>query len=413
MLEALEKGVKGGVWFSLIDKVYRMGTLRAAWRKVRANGGSAGTDHQRLKDFEDRLEANLERLHEELRTGSYQPRPVKRVYIAKPGSREKRPLGIPAVRDRVVQTALLLVIEPICEREFSRRSYGFRPGCGCKDALRQVDRLLKDGCLWVVDADIQAYFDSIPHDRLLAEVCRYIADGRVLDLLGKFVQQEVFDGLKSWRPEEGTPQGAVISPLLANLYLHPLDTAAVAAGWEIVRYADDLVILCRSLAEAEAAMVWLKERLTAQGLTLHPRKSRIADLSEPGEGFDFLGYHFARGRNSRRLTRWPRKKSLDRLKDSIRGKTKRCQGRSLEAAIADLGQTLGGWFEFFKHSNQETFSYLDSWVRRRLRSILRRRLGLRGISRGGLDHQRWSNQFFQDLGLFSLAKAHRALLQSS
>ena len=207
MLEALEQGVKGGVWFSLIDKVIRVKTLRAAWSRVKANRGSAGTDHQSLEDFADRLEENLEKLHAELKSGTYYPRPIKRVWIDKPGSREKRPLGIPAVRDRVVQSALRLVIEPIIEREFHCQSYGFRPGRGCKDALRQVHKLLEDGYLWVVDADIKSYFDSIPQDRLRHEVEKYIADGRVLALLGKYLQQDILDGLKRWRPEEGTPQG--------------------------------------------------------------------------------------------------------------------------------------------------------------------------------------------------------------
>jgi len=257
MLEALQQGVKGGVWFSLIDKVIREKTLREAWVRVKANRGSAGTDRQSLEDFATCLDENLEKLHTELKSGTYHPRPIKRVWIDKPGSKEKRPLGIPAVRDRVVQTALRLVIEPVLEREFHPRSYGFRPGRGCKDALRRVDKLLKSGYLWVVDADIKAYFDSIPQERLMHEVERYIADGQVLALLEKYLQQDILDGMRRWRPEEGTPQGAVISPLLANLYLHPVDAAMAEQGWEMVRYADDLVILCRSLEGAEAALAWL------------------------------------------------------------------------------------------------------------------------------------------------------------
>jgi len=413
MLEALQQGVKGGVWFSLIDKVIRVKTLRTAWSRVKANRGSAGTDHQSLEDFADRLDENLEKLHAELKSGTYHPRPIKRVWIDKPGSKEKRPLGIPAVRDRVVQTALRLVIEPILEREFHPRSYGFRPGRGCKDALRRVDKLLKEGYLWVVDADIKSYFDSIPQDRLMQEVEKYIADGRVLKLLEKFLQQDVLDGLKRWRPEEGTPQGAVISPLLANLYLHPVDAAMAEQGWEMVRYADDLVILCRSLEGAEAALAWLAKVLGERGLTLHPQKTRIADLSEPGDGFDFLGYHFERGRRSGRLQRWPRRKSLKRLQDAIRDKTKRCHGHSMETIIAGLNSVLRGWFEYFKHSHKWTFSRLDQWIRRRLRSIMRKRTKRHGISRGGNDNHRWPNKFFQDRGLRSLVKAHEALFQSS
>ena len=279
MLDALVKGVKGNVWFSLMDKVRRISTLQRAWTKVKANQGSAGTDHQSIREFERRLVENLEKLHEELRTGTYQPRPIRRVYIDKPGSTEKRPLGIPAVRDRVVQTALCLVIEPIFERAFIPQSYGFRPGWGCKDALRQVDKLLKEGFHWVVDADLKSYFDSIPHTRLMEEVRKYIVDGRVLDLLEKYLKQEIFDGLQRWRPGEGTPQGAVISPLLSNLYLHPLDVAMAATGFKMVRYADDLVILCDSLEGAEAALAWLQKLLAERGLSLNPQKTRIANLA--------------------------------------------------------------------------------------------------------------------------------------
>jgi RNA-directed DNA polymerase len=211
MLEALEKGVKGGVWYSLIDKVYRPSTLYKAWLQVKANKGKAGTDHQSIEDFERKLEENLMRLHEELREGKYRPRPIRRVYIDKPGSKEKRPLGIPAVRDRVVQAALRMVIEPIFERDFAAHSYGFRPRRGCKDALRRVVQLLKAGFKWVVDADLRAYFDSIPHGRLMEEVRKYIGDGRVLELIEGFLRQGILEGMKLWEPEEGTPQGAVIS----------------------------------------------------------------------------------------------------------------------------------------------------------------------------------------------------------
>ncbi len=230
MLEALEKGVKGGVWFSLIDKIHRPSTLAAAWVAVKRNGGGAGSDHQSIEDFEKDLAGEIARLSETLRTGSYRPRPIRRAYIDKPGSKEKRPLGIPCVRDRVVQGALRVVIEPIFENVFISHSYGFRPGRGCKDALREVVRLLHTGYTHVVDADIKAYFDNIPHGPLMADIGRYIADGRVLDLIGSFLRQEIVEDLTLWTPEKGSPQGAVISPLLANLYLHPVDVAMAAAG---------------------------------------------------------------------------------------------------------------------------------------------------------------------------------------
>ena len=406
MLEALVEGVKGGVWFSLIDKVFRPRTLCAAWATVKRNGGSAGTDHQSIKDFERDLAGEIERLAEELRTGNYRPRPIRRVYIDKPGSKEKRPLGIPCVRDRVVQAALRLVIEPIFEKDFVPHSYGFRPRRGSKDALREVDRLLKAGYTHVVDADLKAYFDSIPHEPLMTDIGRYIADGRVLGLIEGFLKQGILEGIALWTPEKGSPQGAVISPLLANLYLHPVDMAMAAAGHEMIRYADDFVILCRSREEAEKALALVQRLTLERGLTLHPDKTRVVDIACTGQGFDFLGYHFEGG------TRRPRKKSLKKLKDAIRSKTGRSNGHSLTVIIEEVSRTLRGWFEYFKHSNKWTFPAIDSWVRRRIRSILRKRTGHRGISRG-FDHQRWPNQFFREHGLFSLVGAHETLLRSS
>lgn len=406
MLDALEKGVKGGVWFSLIDKVYRFGTLYSAWITVMANNGKPGTDHQSVEGFEQNLKGELSRLAEELRSGSYQPRPIRRVYINKPGKKEKRPLGIPCVRDRVVQAALRLVIEPIFENDFAPASYGFRPKRGCKDALREVDRLLKAGYTHVVDADLKAYFDSIPHKPLMAEVGRRIADGRVLGLIEGFLKQDIFEGMSQWTPEEGSPQGAVISPLLANIYLHPVDVAMAAAGYRMIRYADDFVILCRSAEEARNAHALVQHLTSERGLALHPEKTRLVDVAVTGQGFDFLGYHFE-GR-----TRLPRKSSLKKLKDAIRSKTRRSNGNSLEAIIKSVNNRLRGWFEFFKHSNWKTFAPIDGWVRRRIRSILRKRIGLKGISHG-LDHRRWPNQFFLDQGLFSLVRAHKSILQSS
>ena len=406
MLEALGKGVKGGVWFSLIDKVQRPSTLAAAWAAVKRNGGSAGSDHQSIEDFEKDLAEEIARLSEALRTGSYRPRPIRRAYIDKPGGKEKRPLGIPCVRDRVVQGALRVVIEPIFENVFVSHSYGFRPRRGCKDALREVERLLRAGYTYVVDADIKAYFDNIAHGPLMADIGRYIADGRVLELIQSFLKQDILEDMVLWTPEKGSPQGAVVSPLLANLYLHPVDVAMVAAGFEMIRYADDLVILCRSEAEARRALDLLGRLTTERGLTLHPDKTRLVDASHPGEGFEFLGYHFERG------TRWPRPKSRRKLKDTIRSKTKRSNGRSMAAIIEDVNATLKGWFEYFKHSHKPTFPIVDKWVRRRLRSILRKRKKLHGISRGH-DHFRWPNGFFRVHGLFSLVEAHKTLLQSS
>jgi len=407
MLTALEKGVKGGVWFSLIDKVYAKANLSAGCSQVRANGGAAGVDHVATEDFAAHLETNLEKLTEALRQGTYNPQAVRRVYIPKPDGTQ-RPLGIPTVRDRVVQTAIRNVLEPIYERDFAEHSYGFRPGRGCKDALHRVDELLKAGHYYVVDADLKSYFDSIPHERLMQRIRSKIADGRVLHLLEQFLTQGILDGLDEWTPEEGTPQGAVISPLLANIYLDPLDHLLAGQGLAMVRYADDFVILCRTPEEAQRALALVQQWTAEVGLTLHPTKTRLVDIRQ--EGFDFLGYHFQTTKTG--IQHWPRKKSLDKLKDSLRAKTKRTNGTALLCIITAVNRTLRGWFGYFKHSYKITFPPLDSWIRMRLRSILRKRQGRRGRGRGA-DHQRWPNKFFAEQGLYSLVEAHRLACQSS
>ena len=406
MLEALDKGVKGGVWFSLIDKVYRPKVLATAWQQVKGKGRAVGSDQQSLEQFEEGLENNLAKLEAELRTGTYRPRPIRRTYIPKPASHEKRPLGIPAVRDKVVQTALKMVIEPIFEREFIDTSYGFRPGRGCKDALRKVERLLKTGYTWVVDADLRSYFETIEHERLMHEVQRRIADNCVLELIESFLKQQILEDLQLWTPETGSPQGAVISPLLSNIYLHEVDKAMKMAGYEMVRYADDFVILCKSRHEAQAALGHVTELVQQRGLTLHADKTSLVDTRQPGRSFEFLGYHFENG------TRWPRKKSLNKFKETIRRKTPRSNGRSIAEIIDDVNKTSEGWFQYFKHSHWKTFKPLDGWIRRRFRCILRRYSKDKGISRDR-DNVRWPNKFFQDLGYFSLYDAHQTLLQSS
>jgi RNA-directed DNA polymerase len=405
MLTALEQGVKGGKWFSLIDKVYALPNLRQAFARVKANAGAAGVDHVTVEEFERHLEANLEKLSRSLQEGSYRPQAVRRKWINKLGSKEKRPLGIPTVRDRVVQAALRAVLEPIFERDFAPHSYGFRPGRGCKDALRRVDTLLKQGFSWIVDADLKSYFDTIPHSALLERVKTKVADGRVLSLLEAFLKQGVLEEMNFWTPEEGTPQGGVVSPLLSNIYLDPLDHAMAGSGIEMVRYADDFVVLCATAGEAQRALEQVQRWTATAGLTLHPVKTRIVDATQRG-GLDFLGYHFERG------LRWPRQKSERKFRDTIRRKTRRTHGQSLQATIVDLNQTLAGWFEYFQHSHKTTFATLDGWVRMRLRSILRRWRGLRGPGRGA-DHQRWPNAYFAERGLFSLVAAHASACQSS
>jgi RNA-directed DNA polymerase len=281
MLAALENGVKGGKWFSLIDKVYRAETLKAAWKKVKGNGGAAGVDGQSVERFAARAELYLEELSTALKKGTYRPQPVRRVEIAKGGGKF-RPLGIPVVKDRIVQTALKFVLEPVFEWEFLKMSYG-RPGLGCKDALREVEGLLREGYTFVVDADLKSYFDIIPHAQLLNRIEEKVSDGRVLELIEAFLQQDIVKEMERWTPTEGTPQGAVISPLLANIYLHPLDCHIKQKGYCMVRYADDFVLLCQSREQAKAALVEVKAWVEANGLSLSDDKTQVGDCRQPGQ----------------------------------------------------------------------------------------------------------------------------------
>jgi RNA-directed DNA polymerase len=408
MLEALETGVRGGKWHSLYDKVYGLSNLKAAWQRVKANKGGGGVDRMSIAEFEKNAEARLEKLSEALRTNQYKPLPVRRTYIPKPGSTEKRPLGIPTVIDRIVQTALRNVIEPIFEQEFDPCSYGFRPNLGCQNALGEIERQLAAGYVHVVDVDVRKYFDTIPHQGLMNEVAKKIADGRVLDLIEAYLHQGILEEMQLWMPEKGTPQGAVISPLLANIYLHPVDSAMRQAGFTLVRYADDMVVLCRTREQAEAGLVKLGELLEVRGLQLHPDKTRIAHLMER-PGFQFLGYvFFDKYRN-------PRPSSKDKLRDSIRGKSKMTNGNSLKDIITNLNATLRGWYNYFKFCSASSWAWaeIDKWVRFRLRVILdKRRKGGRKKRRGrGHAQIRWPNAYFTENGLFSLVSAVKLVRQ--
>jgi RNA-directed DNA polymerase len=400
MLATLETGIEGGKWFRLIDKVWSPKNLESSLQKVVAKGGSAGVDNQSARQIEVYKDQTIAKLEQQLRAGQYQAQAVKRVWIPKPGSKEKRPLGVPTLRDRIVQGALLHVLEPIFERDFAPQSYGFRPGKGCKDALRRVEELLKSGHHWVVDADLKSYFDTIPQEGLMERIREKIADGRVMELVEQMLGAGVMDSAKGWQPtEQGTPQGAVISPLLSNIYLDKLDWQMAQKGFEMVRYADDFIVLCRTQEQAQEALERVKDWVEANGLKLHPIKTRLVDASLAG-GFDFLGYHFERG------MKWPRNKSMDKLKDTIRKKTRRTQGRCMRAICEDLSRTLRGWYGYFKHSKANVFEQIDGYMRGRLRSILRKRRKKKGLGRGK-DHQRWPNVYFTTMGLYSLKQAHR------
>jgi len=297
-------------------------------------------------------------------------------------------------------------MEPIFEKEFLPVSFGFRPERSCKDALRVVDRALKDGYTWVVDADLQSYFDTIPKEPLLALIRERISDGQVLELVKRFLAQDVMEGLERWTPVAGTPQGSVISPLMSNLYLHGLDVLMSEAGHRYVRFADDFVALCRTRQEAEAVLATIQAWVEQNGLRLHPDKTRVGNCMEKGQGFEFLGYRFEAGR------RWVRPKSRKALRDKIREKTGRTRSGSLETIIGELNPVLRGWFGYFQQAHRSTFRDVDGFVRRRLRALLRKREKRPGFARTARDHRRWPNAFFAEHGLFTLHEAHALASQS-
>lgn len=395
MLTRLAQSGPTTVWFGLWDKVCAPRNLQAAFHAVWRNRGAAGVDEQTVQQFDREVVTELARLEAELRTKGYRRQPARRVWIEKPGTTEQRPLGIPAVRDRTVEAALRNVPEPIFERDFAECSYGFRPGRGCREAVGRVEELLSQGYVWCVDADLKSYFDTIPHDQLLALVKQRVVDGSVLALVEQCLKAGVLDELKGWQPtERGTPQGAVISPMLANLYLNPLDHDMGRRGWAMVRYADDLVVLRRSREEAEAVLSFLRDWTTGAGLTLHPTKTRIMNATE--QGFDFLGWHFRGGK------KWPRKKSLQKLQERLRPLTRRTNGRSLGEIIAQVNPILRGWHGYFRNSHWTGLSGPDGWLRRRLRALLRKREKRPGYGLSEADSRRWPNRWFAARGLWSL-----------
>lgn len=399
----LENKVRGAKWHTLYDKVFSERNLSWSASKVIDNKGAAGVDQQTVDHFSDEFLEEIAKLQQELKAESYRPLPVRRVEIPKLGTKETRPLGIPSVRDRVVQTALLDVLEPIFDHTFHPRSFGFRHGRGCHGALRCVEQLLEAGNYFVVDADLKGYFDTIPKDRLLELVKQKVSDRAVLGLVKKYLDQEVMSELSRWTPETGVPQGAVLSPMLSNLYLNPLDHHMAAQGYEMIRYADDFVILCKTQAEAEQALEVIKQWVTAAGLTLHPDKTQIVDSRE--QSFAFLGYTF-RGK-----FRFPRAKSHQKFMDRIRELTPRTSGESMTKIVDDLNKMLRGSFNYFRHCFWNIYRDYDGRLRSRLRRILLKR------QRKNPDRlprtQRWPNAYFSELGLYSLVQAHARFVQTT
>lgn len=399
----LENKVKGGKWHALIDKVYAPLNLYTAARKVTGKKKAAGADGQSCEAFEEHLLVETRNLSEEIRTQSYGPSAVLRVHIPKPGRpNETRPLGIPTVRDRVVQRAVLNVIEPILDNQFHDRSFGFRHGVGAHDALRIVEQKLQEGYVYVVDADLKGYFDTIPKDRLLALVKEHISDSRMLGLLKLFLDQNILEELREWSPIAGVPQGAVLSPMLSNLYLNPLDHQMANDGFEMVRYADDFVVLCRSQSEAEEALRLITAWVEEAGLTLHPTKTKIVDSRV--RSFAFLGYSF-RGDKI-----YPRRESLAKMKARINELTARKRPGSIELIAAELTRVLRGWFGYFRHCRWTIYKDLDAKMRSRLRRLLLKR-HRKNPQRLPRTH-RWPNAYFAKAGLYSLREAHFRFAQS-
>jgi RNA-directed DNA polymerase len=378
------KADPGRRFHALHDKVHRRDVLERAWELVRRNRGAAGIDQQTITDVErygvTRL---LDELAADLRDGSYRPLAARRVFIPKPGSLERRPLSIPAVRDRVVQAAARIVLEPIFEADFLGCSFGFRPKRSAHDALQVLVDEAWRGQLWVVETDIANCFEAIPHDRLMQAIEERVVDRTALKLVRGMLRAGVMQDGAVIRRDAGTPQGGVISPLLANVYLHRLDRRWQTGGVGVlVRYADDLVVMCKSRREADRALAALTAILADMGLEPKPAKTRIVHLTEGGEGLDFLGFHhrWVRSRDPRFrhvcfLARWPSRQAMHRARDRVRQLTARDRLRwPVEQVVQDLNRFLRGWAGYFRYGNSTVqFDQIVKHADRRLALLLAHR----------------------------------------